>query len=105
MSHPAPHRLISGLLGAAVLAVSTPALATNGPNCGQRDQVVELLKTRHAEAPVSMGLAVNGTVVEVFSTKDGASWTLLMTMPNGQTCMIAAGESWTPVVQVASQIS
>ncbi len=106
----AAHRLTVGILGTAMFAgtaaTSSPAAAMPGQmTCGQRDQVVKMLQTRHDEAPVSMGLAINGTVVEVFSTDDGASWTLVMTMPDGRTCLMASGESWMSLTQVAGQIS
>ena len=41
-----------------------------------------------------MGLANNGGVIEILSSKTGNSWTIILTMPNGTTCMIAAGENW-----------
>ncbi len=52
-----------------------------------------------------MGLAMNGAVVEVFSTVDGTSWSLLMTMPDGRTCLIVAGESWMSVTQISGLAS
>ena len=39
-----------------------------------------------------MGLASNGGVLEVLSSTSGSTWTILVTMPNGVSCMIAAGE-------------
>jgi len=41
-----------------------------------------------------MGLANNGGVVQILSSLSGTSWTIILTMPNGVTCMIAAGENW-----------
>ena len=41
-----------------------------------------------------MGLASNGGVVELFTASDGATWTLVLTMPNGLSRLVAAGESW-----------
>ena len=40
-----------------------------------------------------MGLAPNGGVVEVLASENG-SWTLLVTMPDGHSCVIAVGENW-----------
>ncbi|MFC4171503.1 hypothetical protein ACFOYU_05450 [Microvirga sp. GCM10011540] len=42
---------------------------------------------------MSIGLAQPGRVVEVFASSSG-TWSMVMTMPNGTACMIAAGENW-----------
>ena len=59
--------------------------------CGERAKVAEALKKGHAESPVSMGLSSLGAVVEVFASANG-SWTIVMTRPNGMSCLLAAGE-------------
>ena len=51
--------------------------------------------------PVALGLANNGGVVEVLSSKTGSSWTIIITMPNGPTCMVAAGENWEKIPHIA----
>ncbi|HEX9703182.1 MAG TPA: hypothetical protein VGA19_10040 [Rhodospirillales bacterium] len=61
--------------------------------CGSHEAVVKTLNGKYAEKPVSMGLANNGTVVEVLSSEDG-SWTIVMTTPNGVSCLLAAGDYW-----------
>ena len=40
-----------------------------------------------------MGLTSTGKVMELLTSSAG-SWTILVTMPGGPTCVIAAGESW-----------
>ncbi len=98
----------SGILAAAIV-FGTSAFSTHAsaqPNaCGHRSQFVEMLGKKYSEAPVSMGLATNGNVVEVFSAVDGSSWTLLMTMPDGRSCLVASGESWMSVTQISGQAS
>lgn len=61
--------------------------------CGQRDKMVAGLETRYAEVPVAMGLASTGAVVEVFASGAG-TWTIVMTHPNGLSCLLVAGEGW-----------
>jgi hypothetical protein len=70
--------------------------------CPQRANVTEYLAKNYHEAPVAMGLANNGGVIEIFSSGDGTTWTILLTMPNGQTCMVAAGTGWEGVPLVAT---
>jgi hypothetical protein len=52
------------------------------------------LSEKYAEVPVALGVANNGGVMEVLSSPNGTTWTIVLTMPNGQSCMIAAGDDW-----------
>ncbi len=40
-----------------------------------------------------MGLASNGAVIEVLASPSG-SFTIILTQPNGLSCVMAAGENW-----------
>ena len=51
---------------------------------------------------MAIGLANNGGVIEVLSSQTGTSWTIIITMPNGTSCMIAAGENWEKVPRLRS---
>ncbi|MCH7864963.1 MAG: hypothetical protein IIC56_07100 [Proteobacteria bacterium] len=84
----------SSLLGALLIGssfISTAAAAQ--PVCGSHGTVSENLKKGYAEAPVSMGVTMNGAVIEVFASEKG-TWTLVITQPNGMSCLIAAGLDW-----------
>ena len=48
-----------------------------------------------------MGVANNGAMIEFLSSKLGKSWAIILTMPNGMTCMIAAGENWEALPELA----
>lgn len=77
-----------------ILASISPANAQQTPLCTERAAVVSQLSTEYSERPVAMGIANNGGVLEILSSGAGQSWTIILTMPNGVTCMVAAGESW-----------
>lgn len=62
--------------------------------CTDRKGAGDKLASQYKEAPVNMGLAANGAIIEVFATEDGASFTIVLTMTDGTACMMAAGESW-----------
>jgi len=49
-----------------------------------------------------MGLASSGSVVEVLTNEKGASWSIIVTMPTGVTCLVASGEGWEALRPVAS---
>ena len=88
---------------AVILAtVLSQPVAAQQPACTKRGDVVAHLGKKYSEAPVAMGLANNGGVIEVLSSKTGESWTIIITMPNGTACMIAAGENWEAIPKVAS---
>lgn len=93
-------RWLMALLAAAFVAViSLPGAAKTV--CGDRDTFLARLGKTYAEQPVAMGLTSDGTVMEVL-TSDTGTWTILVTYPDGRTCMIAAGDSWEPVAVPAS---
>ena len=83
------------LLGAAL--ISRPALAQSADAGLPRAKLVELLGDGYAELPVAFGLAQNGGLIEVFASADGATWTMVLSMPNGLSYVVTTGEAWTPV--------
>ena len=61
--------------------------------CDERSAVVATLEKTYSETPVSMGLASNGAIIEILASPSG-TFTIILTRPNGLTCVMAAGESW-----------
>lgn len=86
------------LAAAALLAVfSSPPLVPQAwaqQPCKPRADALRILADKYAEAPVAIGLANNGALVEVLAAKDGTTWTILVTTPAGRSCMVSAGENW-----------
>jgi hypothetical protein len=70
----------------------TDAFAKN--TCFERGQLVKHLDGKFQEVPVAAGIAANGSVLEVFTSPDGVTWTIVLTQANGATCVMASGESW-----------
>ncbi len=98
----APALAIVRTVGASMLMIAMmlvmwstfdPAAAQTA--CTMRSAVAERLAEDYAEAPVAAGLASSGAVFEVFTSGDGATWTIVLTQPDGMTCLVAAGEAWT----------
>ena len=83
-----------------VLPMSFAAAAEK--SCASRADVLGHLSHKFSEAPVAIGLANNGGVIEVLSSNRGETWTIIITMPDGETCMVAAGEGWDQLPQVAT---
>ena len=75
-------------------AVFDPAPATaQVALCGNRSAIVDTLKTKYNESRQAIGVAGTESVVELYISEAG-TWTMLVTSPNGRTCIMAAGHSW-----------
>ena len=88
-------------LGAGLALASTGA-AVAQPQCDQRDSVLQVLEQKYKEAPVALGVTHNGGLVEVLSTGNGTTWSIIVTTPQGMSCLVAAGEGWRAMEQIAS---
>jgi|HigsolmetaAR202D_1030399.scaffolds.fasta_scaffold55955_2 hypothetical protein len=104
MSSPA---FLAARLPLAAAGLATSMVLTCGASpahaemlCGDRDQIVRELKKTWEEDLTATGLSNTGSVVEVFSSEEG-TWTLLMTTPDGKTCLLGAGEHWEQSSHVA----
>jgi hypothetical protein len=80
------------ILGAALALLVTEAAAQSA--CNQREDVIGHLAKKYGEAPVALGVTNKGGLVEVLTTGDGNTWTIIVSQPNGTSCMVAAGEGW-----------
>ena len=65
-------------------------------NCDLRKSLLAKLDTGYDEHPVASGLASSGNLIEIL-TSSGGTWTILITNPNGITCIAAVGEDWQDV--------
>mgnify|MGYP001041487626 FL=1 len=83
--------LFVGIFSLLSVTFSAPVVAQ--AKCGERKAIATILVDRYAEKPVASGMTQGGGVVEVFAANDG-SWTMIVTMPTGHACFMAAGEDW-----------
>ncbi|MCP5085629.1 MAG: hypothetical protein GY952_02300 [Rhodobacteraceae bacterium] len=81
-------------LGFVGVILAHQAAHSQAANCAQRTQVVERLQDRYGETRQSVGLAQNNGVVEVFASSESGTWTIVITLPNGMTCLVAAGSAF-----------
>jgi hypothetical protein len=79
---------------AALATATIPVGAQAAPVCGKRDDVVAQLSQKYKEAPVGIGLASNGGLIELLAASNGTTWTLIITLANGATCLVATGHDW-----------
>ena len=94
-------RLGTALLFAAALAAPMTAMAAP-TNCGPRNELLKVLAKKYSEAPTAVGLSSTGALVEVLTSDRGNTWTILVSKPDGTSCLVAAGEEWQALKRVAS---
>jgi hypothetical protein len=87
-----------GAMFGVMTFLATPATAQT--LCGPHTEIAEKLSNQFEERQSAVGLANNGTLLEVFTSKVG-SWTILFTRPDGISCLIVTGNSWLETAEPA----
>jgi hypothetical protein len=80
-------------LAAAAMALAAAGSAQAQSVCGDRAEIIKVLGNKYQEMPKAFGIAGQRSLVELFTSTTG-SWTMLMTQPQGVTCILATGQSW-----------
>jgi hypothetical protein len=86
-------RFMFALIGASFTALLAAPASSAENVCGKRDDIVSRLENGYQEFNSAMGMSTNGGLVELY-TSDNGTWTLMLTQPDGVSCLIAAGENW-----------
>ena len=84
--------IVAGVLCAGAMDV-TPASAQDARLCTSRDAMVKALKGKYQEQRRGMGVASRAGVMEFYVSAKG-TWTIVMSMANGMSCILAAGRDW-----------
>jgi hypothetical protein len=82
----------TAIFGALQFGIAT--VAYGQPQCDQREAVLKVLQEKYKEQPVALGVTHNGGLVEVLTTGNGTTWSIIVTTPQGMSCLVAAGEGW-----------
>jgi hypothetical protein len=86
-----------------VLTIGGLPAAAQSPQCGARAAVLDRLSDKFGEQPVSIGVTATGSLLEVLASPEG-SWTIVVTVPNGPTCLVSSGDGWhNAPVQIAQE--
>jgi hypothetical protein len=73
----------------------TATVATAQMACAERSIIVQKLAAVFQENQVALGLDSGGRMIELFLSHTG-SFTILVSYPNGQSCILATGQGWQP---------
>ena len=83
------------VISAALLLLPLTAIAQT---CGPREIVITTLQENYNEVRVGVAMTSDNNLVEVFASETG-SWTLLVTTPNGVSCISLHGYNYESVVE------
>lgn len=88
------------MIRGAALAITAACMAaflcapawTHEIPCSQREKIVSQLQNKYREAVIMRGI-VSGSMMELFYSPSRRSWTVLVTRPDGTSCLILGGEN------------
>lgn len=81
------------LLGFGIASIMSSPASAQQAVCGDRDEIIARLQSGYQESTTGVGLSATGGLVELYTSEKG-TWTLMLTQPNGVSCLIAAGDNW-----------
>ena len=84
---------LAGLI-CGMIAGTTPAHAAN---CAKREMVVDRLASKYSEQLTAGGLQGSQrttAVVEVWSSEETGTFTVILTNAHGVSCIVASGTDW-----------
>ena len=82
-----------GIAGFVMVARAADA----APQCGPRDEVVHALATKFGETRRSLGMSGPDQMMELFAADESRTWTILVTLPDGRSCLVASGSNYEAV--------
>ena len=95
---------------ATLAAAAAAAVVLGAPGaeaqaiCGQRAAIVDQLETKYGETRRSIGFQQGRGVVETWANDDTGTWSIVVTNPQGITCLLAAGEAFeSEAIRVAEE--
>lgn len=84
----------------AAVTVLSP-LEARAAECGSHAKVTAFLGKKYKEQVAAMGLVSNKGFMQLFVAETG-TWTVLLTTPEGISCIVAAGDSYEKAPVVAN---
>ncbi|MEM9221076.1 MAG: hypothetical protein AAGB11_01565 [Pseudomonadota bacterium] len=86
-------------LALAIGLTVAPDLTEARTVCKDRSEIVKILSKKFKETQQAFGRQSDRRVLELYASPNG-SWTAILTLPSGQSCVVASGEAWTTLPPV-----
>lgn len=80
-----------GLVG---VILTVPGVASAKAACFDRGDLIANLETKYGETFAGGGLQNQESIMEVWSSSEKGTWTVLMTRADGKSCIVATGTNW-----------
>ena len=91
-------------MGLGLLALAAQQVGAQGRNCAPRPAIVERLSQQYGETRRGVGLVQQGSVMEVYASAETGTWTIVVTLPSGITCLVASGQSYEDLVEALEEL-
>lgn len=83
------------LLFSGSIALALPACDPS------RDAVLKSLHKKYGESVTDRGITAAGAMLEVLTDPVDGSWSIIVTIPGGETCLVGVGDGWRNVTEVS----
>jgi hypothetical protein len=97
------HRIVGAVVVLAGVQLASATADAASPQCGPRTALLDQLAKQYKEAPAAVGLSNSGALVEVLTSTDGTTWTILVTGPDGTSSLAVAGQEWQVLKRATSR--
>ena len=81
-------------LTTALVLLAAEAANAQGAQCSAHEEMSRHLAENWGESRQTIALDAANSVVELFASEETGTWTLTVTSPDGQTCMVASGHAF-----------
>jgi hypothetical protein len=89
-----PSPLLAGEAGISEPVLQRANAETEARACIPYPELRKALRGKYGENPVAFGLHANGSLMQIFASNTGDTWTVVMTSPKGLSCIVAGGNDW-----------
>ncbi|HET6466962.1 MAG TPA: hypothetical protein VFG43_01165 [Geminicoccaceae bacterium] len=98
-----PFTIVASLAVGLGAAAQLSPVAAQGVEvaCRSYGVIAEQLAQGFAERPVAFGIQGDGSLLQIFASKTGETWTVVLTKPSGRSCIVAEGVGWESLPQPA----
>ncbi|MFQ5438085.1 MAG: hypothetical protein ACE5DK_04550 [Paracoccaceae bacterium] len=86
-------RLLTTALVFGAVATAPPVFAQQA-TCGQRDHLTAQLTEKYMEQLTAGGFQSASSVLEIWTSPQSGTWTMLLTRPDGVSCVVGSGTAW-----------
>lgn len=90
-------RILTGTLIFGMASLAPPVLSQEvNPRtiCSSRDAITTSLQQKFEETQKGAGLETGSRLFELWHSTETGSWTILLTHPDGTSCIMASGATW-----------